>query len=527
MTRLSLPLSFALVLWASAPCAAQINLGPSDDVESALNALSPGDEVILADGMYTLSGRFSFTAVGEAGNEIVIRAADGATPHFRRPDASQNIWDIDVQHVIIRGLTFSGGSAGIRVEAASYLTIEDCEIFDTADVALRMNDTSEGQTYESVRILRNDIHDTGGTGEGMYLGCNNDGCRLANALIAGNYVHGTNGASVSQGDGIELKLGSYGCVIRDNVIHDTGYPCILGYGANGNGAPNLVEGNVMWGCGEHAIQWAADATIQNNIILGAVGNGIASQMHQGATPSNLRIVHNTVLAPNNDALSVRGATGAVLVANNALYAMSGRAFFVNGDSSMITSLGNVGVGAQQGISGGFTAGDIGADFVSASFSGGLPNDVFPTSGGGLAGAGDVGEVIAADFNGTDRMGVADVGAYALGDGSNPGWMLATDFKPAGATPPPRTDAGVPMSDGGIVPPGSDGGPPPVGSDAGGGVPADGGVIDPGGDGCGCGVVGRSRAPTAWWLIAALLGASVLRRRRPYGAAYAPSVAGSP
>ncbi|HKS55747.1 MAG TPA: hypothetical protein VJS12_10700 [Steroidobacteraceae bacterium] len=36
-------------------------------------------------------------------------------------------------------------------------------------------------------------------------GCNSDACRLANSLIEGNYVHHTNGPSVSQGDGIELK----------------------------------------------------------------------------------------------------------------------------------------------------------------------------------------------------------------------------------------------------------------------------------------------------------------------------------
>jgi len=441
------------------------------------------------------------------GNEIIIRAADGARVHFHRPDASQNIWDVDLQHVVIRGLTFSGGSAGLRVEAATNLTIEECEIFDTADVALRMNDT--GETYEDVQILRNHIHDTAGTGEGMYLGCNNDGCRLANALIAGNYVHHTDAGDVSQGDGIELKHGSYGCVIRDNVIHDTNYPCILGYGTNGNGAANLVEGNVMWACGNHGIQWAADATIQNNIILGANSNGIASQFHQDASPSNLTIVHNTVLAPNNDALSIRGATGAVTVANNALYAMSGRAFFVNGDASTITSLGNVGVGAQQGISGGFTMGDIGTDFASASFSGDLPQDVFPAPGGGLVGTGDSGAVIADDFNGTDRMGAADVGAYAYGTGSNPGWTLVDDFKPADTTPPPVIDGGTTSRDAGTVPPGTDGGPPLSGD--GGAVASPDAGTGGSGEGCTCRAGGGQGVASPWLL--AMLGSLLFIRRR--------------
>lgn len=503
-------LSFLLVLGASAPCAAQIMLGPADDVEAALNALSPGDEVILADGMYPLPGRFSFTAIGASGNEIVIRAADGARPHFHRPDASQNIWDIeDAQHVILRGLTFSGGSAGLRVSGATDLTIEDCEIFDTADVALRMNDG--GVTYTRVSILRNHIHDTGGTGEGMYLGCNDDGCRLADALIIGNYVHHTNAGDVSQGDGIELKHGSFGCTIRDNVIHDTNYPCILGYGTNGNGAPNLVERNVMWNCGDHGIQWAADATIRNNIILGANSNGIASQMHQGATPSNLVIVHNTILAPNNDALSVRGATGAVTVANNALYAMSGRAFFVNGDASTITSAGNVGLGGQQGISGGYTDGALATDFAGASFSGAVPNDVFPAAGGGLVGTGAAAHVTGDDFNGTDRMGVADVGAYAFGAGTNPGWTLAAEFKPDPGTVVPRTDGGVPGVDAGPMP-GTDSGVIPVHDGSPPGLDA-GPDAGPGGTGDGCSCrAGRREAPSTAWLLG-LLAALLIRRRR--------------
>lgn len=492
----------------AAPARAQRMVGPADDVESILNGLSPGDEVVLADGMYTLSGRFGFTARGTESEPIVIRAADGARPHFHRPDASQNIWDIQVEHVVIRGLLFSGGSAGVRVEAASDFVFEGNEIFETADVALRMNDG--GQTYARVQILRNHIHDTGGTGEGMYLGCNDDGCRLADSVIAGNYVHHTNAGDVRQGDGIELKLGSYGNVIADNVIHDTNYPCILGYGTAGNGAPNVVERNVMWSCGDHGIQWAADARIRNNIVLGAANSGIGSQMHQGASPSDLEIVHNTIVVPSGPALSVRNPSGGVLVANNALYAMSGAAILVRGDAAMITFAGNVGVGALDGLSAaGFTAGDLTADFAGASFAGGVPNDVFPAAGGALVMGGDAAHVVATDFNGAARGGVADVGAYAFGEGTNPGWTLAEEPKPEGMTPTPTPDGGMPMTDGGVALPGDDAST--SGPDGGSTPGVDGGPgsIDEGG--CGCRAAG-SRAPSAVWTLLAL-GALLLRRRR--------------
>lgn len=490
----------------ASPASAQTMVGPSDDVESILNGLSPGDEVILADGMYTVSGRFGVVARGTASEPIVIRAAEGARPHFHRPDASQNIWDIQVEHVVIRGLVFSGGSAGVRVEAASDFVFEDNEIFDTADVALRMNDG--GQTYSRIQILRNHIHDTGGTGEGMYLGCNEDGCRLADSVIAGNYVHHTNAGDVRQGDGIELKEGSYGCVIADNVIHDTNYPCILGYGTVGNGAPNVVERNVMWNCGDHGIQWAADARIRNNIVLSAGNSGIGSQPHQNASPSDLEIVHNTIVLPSGPALSVRNPSGSVLVANNALYAMSGAAILVRGDAGRITFAGNVGRGALDGFStGGFTMGDLAADFAGASYSGGVPNDVFPAAGGALVMGGDATHAVMGDFNGTARGGVADVGAYAFGEGTNPGWTLAEEPKPEGMAPTPTPDGGVPMTDGGIIrgddaaTPGRDGGTTP-GADAGPGSEIEGD--------CGCRATGRGGS--SGWLLAVALLLGLVRRR---------------
>lgn len=512
--RFVLPL--LLCLTTSSLAFAQIEAGPGDDIEGILNGLAPGDEVILADGMYTLSGRFGFSAVGTEAEPIVIRAAEGASPHFHRPDASQNVWDFSAEHVTIRGLRFSGGSAGLRVEGATNLTIEACEIFDTEDVALRVNDG--GQTYTRLQVLRNHIHDTGGTGEGMYLGCNDNGCRLAQSLIQGNHVHHTNAGDVSQGDGIELKDGSYETIIRDNVIHDTNYPCILGYSTSGNGGPNLVEGNVMWNCGDNGIQWEANATIQNNIVLGAGGSAFASQNHQEDGPNELVVVHNTFINMGGDALAIRSASGPVTVANNALYAMGGRAFFVNGDASRITAAGNAGTGSVEGITTTLIAGDIGADFVAASFTGSLPQDVYPTAAGALGGAGSTEHVVMFDFDGRDRMGEADIGAYALGAG--PAWMIMEGFKPAGGVvvPPgdagPGTDAGAgvdagPRPDGG---PGSDGGPGVDGGarpDA--GPRTDAGIGEDDG-GCGCRVGSRSPSPRGALALLFLTGLLYRRRR---------------
>jgi MYXO-CTERM domain-containing protein len=482
----SLPVLFAAVLLSPPARAASTEVGPGDDVEAAMNALAPGDELVLRGGTYTLTDAWHVTMKGTQTAPIVVRAKDGEHPHLDRPAVDQNIIDFDdVLYLEIRGIEFSGGSAGLRLIKASFVTIRNCEVHHTDDVAISAN---SGSDYEGLQVIGNDIHDTGATGEGMYIGCNSNGCRVHDSLFAGNHIHHTNGPTVTQGDGIEIKEGSYANTVRDNVIHDTGYPCIITYSTVGNGGPNIIERNVMWNCGDHAIQSAADVIIRNNIILGSAANGIANQPHQAGTPSNIQILHNTILHPTHDAITSTGITGSVIIANNAVYAQAGNAIRVAGTLAGVVVKGNVGMGALSGATGGLATGDIATEFVAASFTGIPPNDVFPRAGSKLIAAGDAQYVTVDDFNGSARNGVADVGAYLFAPGGNPGWAIAAAFKNA------------------------------IGGSAGGsGVPVDGGAVAPAAapegepSGCSCRTA-PGGTPTIAWSAAALLVLGWRRRR---------------
>lgn len=410
--------------------AAVYQITPSDNLQTAVNALAPGDILLLDSGTYLLSSRFSIQKTGTASAPITIRATPGASPVITYVNNGQNVINVENSaHVRLIGLEVTGGSHGVRILDSDFITIDRCHIHHTADVGLSAN--VPGGTYEGLRLSRNHIHDTGGTGEGMYLGCNDNGCRLLASVIEGNYIHHTNGAGVTQGDGIELKEGSADNLIANNVIHDTGYPCVITYSAVGNGGPNTIEGNLLWNCGDHAIQSAADAVIRNNIILGAVYDGIRCQPHQAGTPSNLEITHNTVLAPANNTIRISSITGSVVIANNAVYAAAGDAIRVDGDLSGVTIAGNRGEGSTVGVSSGFDgSGSLGVDLVAASYTGILPQDVFPRLGSGLAGAADPAWRTIDDFNLDPRGSADDIGAYRAAAGANPGWTLASDFKPS-------------------------------------------------------------------------------------------------
>jgi MYXO-CTERM domain-containing protein len=528
MRTLQIAFGLATGLLATSASAATVEIAAGDDVEAAIAALQPGDELVLGGGMYTVTERFSIDLTGNAGAPILIRAKDGEVPHIHRPDAAQNLVDIDnAQYVELRGIEWSGGSAGLRISSAQFLTIADCEIHDTGDVAVRANDT--GAVYEGLHIVGNNIHDTNDTGEGMYLGCNDGGCQVIDSVIERNWVHDTNGPTIVQGDGIELKEGSSGNVIRDNVIHDTNYPCILTYSALG-GEANVIEGNVMWNCGDHAIQSAADAIIRNNIILSAAADGIAMQPHQSGDPSNLVVVHNTVVIPGGTAIAVSGATGAVTIANNAVYSMSGPAIEVGGDTTQITVANNIGLGGFGG-GGGYADGNLDADFVAATFSGGPPNDVFPADGA-LVGAGDPAYATAVDFNTLAVNDPPDVGAYAYDPAGNPGWAIAAEFKqfpddvPGGDSGGSDDGGNDGTGGGGSDGPGADSTAGSASADGGSGGgassgPISGGTDSAGGDGggggddggCSCQSTGNGRPATGALGLFSLLALGLRRRRR--------------
>jgi hypothetical protein len=411
----------ALLSLFTAPCNGA-EIGPSDDIEATIAALGPGDELVLQGGTYVFNENITLRANGTQAAPIVIRAKDGEQPILTQATNQQNVVEINgSSHLVFRGIEFTGGSHGIRLIDSDFITIEDCEIYETGDVAISAN---SGGTYEQLKILRNHIHHTNGTGEGMYLGCNNDACRIANSLIEGNYIHHTNRATVSQGDGIEIKEGSYGNVVRDNVIHDTNYPGILVYSTRGNGAANLIERNVIWKVNDNTVQMAADTIFRNNIVLG----NVAMQSHQSGSPSNIQFVHNTVISSGN-ALDVRDVSGPLVIANNAIYALGTAIRLISGDLGQIELAGNVGAGGLSGASSGYSnGGPIDTDMVNGSYLGAPPMDPFPAVGSALVGAGSADHVVDEDFNGTPRSGVPDVGAYKFDDGGNPGWQIAETFK---------------------------------------------------------------------------------------------------
>ena len=414
-------------------------IGPGDDLAAALNSLHAGDTLLLDAGTYTLNGYVGVSLQGTNANPIVIRAQAGAHPLVTQL-ANQNIINfISSTFVTIDGIEFTGGSIGLRFQAGgstptmggSDITVQNCHVHATPANAIAAN--SDGNDYARFRFIHNEIDHTGDTGEGLYLGCNNDGCRFHDSLVANNHIHDLNGATITQGDGIEIKQGSYANVVEDNVIHDTGYPGITMYDLHGEGggAVNIIQRNIVWNTGDNGIQVTADAIVRNNIVLSECAgcNAFASNNVQGGSAANLVIANNTLFAPGSgcNGIKLNAVSGSVMIANNAIYA-TGNAISANGTLTGVTVVANAGTGSLNGVSTGFDAGgNVGSDFFGASLSGTPPQNLIP-KGSLLPGMANAMPLPIDDFDGHPRSGHLDIGAYGANTAGTPGWTIQGAFK---------------------------------------------------------------------------------------------------
>ncbi len=407
-----------------------IEIFQGDSFETAVENLNPGDTLIIHEGTYSSSGRIGIVVQGTAEEPVIIRGADNeAKPVITRPDANQNNINIEASaaYLTIKGLEITGGADGINLSGNNHhINLEDNYIHDIGEVGLNFR-----SSMNNIIVRHNHIHGTHDTAEGMYIGCNNSVCVVRDSIFENNWIHDTGKApDDSQGDGIELKQGSYNNIIRNNVIYNTNYPCILVYGTDSN-PKNTVEGNVMWNCGDAGIQVQGEASVRNNIIIyttSGIGNGLTSQNHQG-TVTDLEIVNNTVVGSDSCAV-LRNWSGKsnMIFANNALYCENDIALNFIGGSTGVTVSNNVTVGAVNGVSSGTVAGrSLSQDLVNAgSFN------VWPTTDSPLRETADSSHVPQKDFNNTQRLTAYDVGAYETnGIADNPGWKIVEGFKESG------------------------------------------------------------------------------------------------
>ncbi|MBU47087.1 MAG: hypothetical protein CL920_00135 [Deltaproteobacteria bacterium] len=404
---------------------------PADKLFDVLKKVKAGDKVIVHKGTYQTPGFYTVQWDGTAQQPIVIEAAAGERPIIRG-QTNQNVININGSHFTFRGFEITNGSHGLRLYKVDHAVIEDMKIHKTASVGISCNASTS--RCDVVTLRGNEIFDTAGHGEGMYLGCNNAACVMSRSIIEGNYIHDLGG---SQGDGIELKTGSWGNVVRDNVIVNAKYPAITLYGfqeAAGR-TENIIERNFIYKTVDNGIQVVGQVIVRNNIIVNAGVYGIHSKASQGFNPHSVKILHNTIYKAKSACLKTNNWSGQKdqLVANNAFYCAGGQALNINGGAPAAQFFNNVILGSSN-----YNKGTIKGQSDKADLGDPAKNVFYPPAGSKLLDAALAKYATQDDFEGRVRGTKPDVGAYER-DGAKPNWAIKFGFKPAPQTNPQPTE----------------------------------------------------------------------------------------
>ncbi len=319
-----------------------IEIGPSiagsdcvEEFEQIANRLEPGDTLVLRGGRYEQSCRRAVSIQGTEELPITIKAAEGDKPLLTRPDSNQNTENnlelIDSRYLIIQGLEFAGGSTGVRLMGeTSHFELSHSTIRNTGNNAFAANTGNSAQLH----LHHNTLHTTGQSagnteGEGFYLGCHDGSCSVSNSRIEHNTLYNLHSSSSGGNDGIEIKPGSGGNLVRHNFItgqnDSRGFPCILAYGSGID--VNIIENNQLTRC-TVGIYVSQDAIVRGNLVTDAVTSAIVVRGHESVgAPSNVAVVNNTTRSSGPGAglhLALWRATD-ITVFNNAIFSGSGPA----------------------------------------------------------------------------------------------------------------------------------------------------------------------------------------------------------
>lgn len=364
----------------------------------ALQNLKPGDHVVIHAGTYSIDRWLVIRGMGTPEKPIAISAAAGEEVTITRPDDQKNVTDIDAaEYLALRSVRIRGGSNAVKIYKARHILLYDLDVAQCTGSAI----TANAEDTSHLSIVDCEIANAGGHGEALYLG-GHDGAKVTHhCAIVGNYIHDLVGPTVNQGDGIEIKQGSYANWVKYNYIHNTNYPGITLYGTGrGIADRNVVEENVVIDSKDYAMQICADCIIRSNLVVNSLPgkDAFMSKPETLAKPSNLVIVNNTFLA-RESAFNCRQWNAAsavgIVFANNALYSADGTA--LNGDLRKAIAKGNVMLRSNEAFA------DVDLEHGKL--------DIMPRSGSVLSRTGDAAWLPTVDLNGEARSPMKpDVGA---------------------------------------------------------------------------------------------------------------------
>lgn len=206
------------------------------ELEAAYAAAAAGEEIVLADGTYTLTAPLRTQRGGGDGSPIVVRAANrhaaiiesnGAVAAFR---VVHPYWTFRGLYVRVTGSSIRGfwmETAGANV----HIVDNRIEVGDQAEAGIKASGGPNPPQPDFALVEDNEIWFPAPTnhqfGEGI------DAVAVDGWVIRGNVIHGARQAAGGVAFGVLTKGNSRNTIIENNLFYDNFIPISLGAGGTG------------------------------------------------------------------------------------------------------------------------------------------------------------------------------------------------------------------------------------------------------------------------------------------------------
>ena len=299
-----------------------INVQTAAELKTALANAKAGDEIVMADGLY--SGKFVIAAGvnGTAAKPIILRGSRNAVLDAGDINTGYVLY-LQSNYWIIKGFTITNGLKGLMVDGSEYSVIDGIRVFNIGEEAIHLRKFSAHNTIQNTDISNTGLK-TPDYGEGIYIGsAKNNWANYSNGnpdlcdsnLITKNKI----GPNISA-ECIDVKEGTTGGIIRENNFDASGIT-----GANSGdswidvkGNYTLIENNIGTNPGSSIFKdgyqvhcavagWGNYNEFKNNhCTVNAAGYGFNIQLSgsNGTTTGNKVYTNNIVTGAASGAANI-------------------------------------------------------------------------------------------------------------------------------------------------------------------------------------------------------------------------------
>ena len=217
-----------------------INVSTATQLSDALSTAKPGDEIVMADGVYKGNFVIPNEANGTMSNAITLRGSrnailDGATIY------TGYVLHLKASYWILKGFSIRNGLKGLMTDEANHNVIDEISVNNIGEEGIHF------RRFSSHNILQNAVVSNTGLktpdyGEGVYIGT-----AVSNWAKSSNGVEDRSDSNMiinnsigpnCTAECIDVKEGSTGGTIKGNKFNSTGIT-----GANSGDSWMDVKGN--------------------------------------------------------------------------------------------------------------------------------------------------------------------------------------------------------------------------------------------------------------------------------------------